>query len=51
MIGLLYAVYFYAVGGGKLDRDYVKAPLTAKLILIPGMILLWIYLIFKRNEN
>ncbi|MEP5611946.1 MAG: hypothetical protein ABJP45_06835 [Cyclobacteriaceae bacterium] len=47
MLGLLFSIYFLAKGAAKFDEDTKGSPWHFKLIIFPGIVLLWSILLFK----
>ena len=46
-LGLIFSVYFLFLGVTKLDEDAKDTSWTFKLIIMPGVVLLWAILAFK----
>ena len=50
-IGLVFSIYFFLSGAKRLDKGIKASPWTTRLILIPGAIAMWIFLIPKLFKN
>ena len=48
LAGLIYALYFTIIGVQKLDKDAMESNWKFRLIIIPGVLLLWPLLIVKK---
>ncbi len=47
LLGLLFSIYFYAKGAAKIDEGTQGTPWHFKLIIFPGVVLLWVALMVK----
>ncbi|WP_421765597.1 hypothetical protein [Ekhidna sp.] len=53
ILGLAFSIYFYARGASKIDEGTKGTPWHFKLIILPGVVLLWPSLfikLFKRHD-
>lgn len=46
-VGILFAVYFATLGVVRLDKAARGAPVTFRLLLLPGTVALWPYLMAR----
>ena len=51
IIGLLFAVYFFFKGAAKIDPLINDSSWKVRLLLIPGAIATWIFLLPKLMKN
>lgn len=49
--GLIFSVYFYAKGAAKIDAGTEGTPWHFKLIIFPGVVLLWPALLSKLQRS
>lgn len=47
VIGVLFSLFFLTKGLGKIDKNAIGTGIGFKLIILPGVILLWAYLLPK----
>lgn len=45
--GLLFSIYFYVKGSSQIDEGTKDTPWHFKLIILPGVVLLWVALLTK----
>ncbi|MEM7299239.1 MAG: hypothetical protein AAF391_13355 [Bacteroidota bacterium] len=53
ILGLLFSVYFYWKGASLIDQGTKDSPWHFKLIIFPGVVLLWVALfakLIKKND-
>ena len=50
LIGFVFAIWFAVRGVQQLDEEAAHAPFIFRLLIIPGSILLWIFLL-KKNRG
>lgn len=50
-MGVLYSIYFLTKGIYRLDDSAEGSPWHFRLIIWPGVVLLWIVLFFKRKKS
>lgn len=51
MMGLIFSIYFYAKAGSKIDEGTKGTPWHFKLIIFPGVVLLWVALLAKHLKT
>ena len=47
LLGLVFAIFFLTKGMQKMDNATKDSGIGFKLVILPGVIALWIYLLFK----
>ena len=47
LIGLIFGIFFIFYGAAVLDREVQGSSLKFRLLILPGSVVLWPYLVYK----
>ncbi len=45
--GIVYSIFFYTLGARKIDEGYSESPWHFKVLILPGVVCLWPFLLIK----